>query len=75
MLGIMLWFAWMVLEVVIVVAMIRWGYETGQWKHLKDMEDPKYRMLVDRPLEGWPGREKKAGSDEAAKIAVRERGG
>ncbi len=75
MVDIVLWIAWTLLEIVVVVAMIRWGYETGQWKHLRDMEEPKYRMRVDRPLQGWPGSEKKSGSDEPAKDAVKERGG
>ena len=75
MVGIVFWIAWMVLELVVVLAMIRWGYESGQWKHLTDMEEPKYRMMVDRPLQGWPGRENKPSSDEPAKSAVKERGG
>jgi hypothetical protein len=75
MLGIMLWIGWMVLEVVVVAAMIRWGYESGQWKHWRDMEEPKYRMMVDRPLQGWPGRDKRSGSDAPADSAVKVHGG
>ncbi len=56
--GFILWLVWMAMEVVVVVAMIRWGFETGQWK---DIEEPKYRMLMDHELQGWPGREDKAG--------------
>lgn len=52
---VILFFAWTALEVVVVIAMIRWGFETGQWK---DIEEPKYRMLIDREPEPWPGREK-----------------
>ncbi len=53
--GVVLFLAWTALEVVVVIAMIRWGFETGQWK---DIEEPKYRMLIDREPESWPGREK-----------------
>lgn len=52
---IILFLAWTALEIVVVVAMIRWGFENGQWK---DIEEPKYRMLIDREPEPWPGREK-----------------
>ncbi len=53
--GILLFLAWMALEAVVVLAMIVWGFENGQWK---DIEEPKYRMLVDREPQPWPGREK-----------------
>ncbi len=52
---IVLFFAWTALEIVVVTAMIRWGFETGQWK---DIEEPKYRMLMDHELQPWPGRDK-----------------
>lgn len=55
--GVILFIAWMALEVVVVVASIVWGFENRQWK---DIEDAKYRMLIDRELEPWPGREKPA---------------
>ena len=74
-LGVLLWVVWMAFEVVVVVAMIRWGYESGQWKNWRDMEEPKYRMMVDRPLQGWPEREKRTKNHEGAKSAVKERGG
>ncbi len=74
-LGLLLWIAWMALEIVVVVAMIRWGYESRQWKSFRDMEEPKYRMMVDRPLQGWPEREKRSLNHEPAKSAVKERGG
>ncbi len=45
--------AWMALEVVYVAGMIAWGFETGQFK---DIEEPKYRMLLDVEPEPWPGR-------------------
>jgi nitrogen fixation-related uncharacterized protein len=61
--GFILWLVWMVLEVVVVVAMIRWGFETGQWK---DIEEPKYRMLIDREPEPWPGRKKSPSTDKPA---------
>ncbi len=53
-LGVILFLAWSALEIVVVIAMIRWGFENGQWK---DIEEPKYRMMIDRELEPWPGRE------------------
>ncbi len=53
--GIVLFLVWMALEVVVVAASIAWGFENGQWK---DIEEPKYRMLIDHELEPWPGREK-----------------
>ncbi len=55
-LGVLLFFVWTALEVLFVIASIRWGYETGQWK---DIEEPKFRMLVDREPQPWPGRDKK----------------
>ncbi len=70
--GVMLWVVWMALELVVIIAMIRWGFETGQWK---DIEEPKYRMLIDRPLQGWPEREKGSKNREPAKSAVKEGGG
>ncbi len=62
---VVLFIAWTALEVVVVVAMIRWGFETGQWK---DIEEPKYRMLIDREPEPWPGRENpsKPGTEPSA---------
>ncbi len=53
--GIVLFLVWMALEVVVVAASIAWGFENGQWK---DIEEPKYRMLIDREPEPWPGRVK-----------------
>ncbi len=65
---IVLFFAWTALEIVVVTAMIRWGFETGQWK---DIEEPKYRMLMDHELQPWPRRNKPsepgAGAPPAAK--------
>lgn len=60
---VVLFLAWTALEIVVVTAMIRWGFETGQWK---DIEEPKYRMLIDREPEPWPGREKPSESDAGA---------
>ncbi len=53
--GILLFVAWMALEVVVVAASSAWGFENGQWK---DIEEPKYRMMIDHELQPWPGREK-----------------
>jgi nitrogen fixation-related uncharacterized protein len=51
--GVIMFLAWMALEIVYVAGMIVWGYETGQWK---DIEEPKYRMLIDLEPQPWPGR-------------------
>ncbi len=54
--GLILFIAWMALEAVVVLASIVWGFENGQWKNI---EEPKYRMLLDIEPQPWPGREKK----------------
>jgi len=64
--GIIMFLAWMALEVVYVAGMIAWGYETGQFK---DIEEPKYRMLVDLEPQPWPGRKT---APAAARPAPRE---
>lgn len=51
--GVILFLVWMALEVVVVAATIAWGFENNQWK---DIEEPKYRMLLDLPIQGYPGR-------------------
>ncbi len=51
--GVIMFLAWMALEVVYVAGMIAWGFETGQFK---DIEEPKYRMLLDVEPQPWPGR-------------------
>jgi hypothetical protein len=63
--GLILFFAWTALEILFVVAIIAWGFETGQWK---DIEEPKYRMLVDLELQPWPGRDKPKGEKPAAQV-------
>ena len=68
---VVLFLAWTALEIVVVIASIRWGYETGQWKNLKDIEEPKYRMLIDREPEPWPGREKPPKPDSRAAPAAK----
>ncbi len=64
-LDVILFLAWSTLEIVIVIAMIRWGFENGQWK---DIEEPKYRMMIDHELQPWPGREKPAKAKEDEKL-------
>ncbi len=54
-LGILVMVAWMALEVFLVLFSIGWGAKDGQWK---DIEEAKYRMLLDLPIQEWPGREK-----------------
>ncbi len=66
--GIVLFLAWTALEIVVVIAMIRWGFENGQWKNI---EEPKYRMLIDREPEPWPGREKHTGSAKGTAPAAK----
>ncbi len=56
-LGIVLFLAWTALEIVVIAASIAWGFENGQWKNI---EEPKYRMLIDQELQPWPGREQHA---------------
>ncbi len=53
-LGIVLFLAWTALEIVVIAASIAWGFENGQWKNI---EEPKYRMLLDLEPQPWPGRE------------------
>ena len=55
--GLILFIAWMALELVVVLASIVWSVEQGQWK---DIEKAKYTMLEDHELAPWPGREKKS---------------
>jgi hypothetical protein len=64
---IVLFIAWTALEVLMVVASLRWGYETGQWK---EIEEPKYRMLIDHELQPWPGREKAPHNDEQSEQTI-----
>ncbi len=66
---VVLFIAWTALEVVVVIAMIRWGLENGQWK---DIEEPKYRMLIDREPEPWPGREKPSKPSSGAAPAAKQ---
>ncbi len=66
-LGVILFLVWTALEIVVVIAMIRWGFENGQWK---DIEEPKYRMLIDHELQPWPGREKKIERQKRGKAIV-----
>ncbi len=68
MLGQVLFFAWTALEVLFIVACIRWGFETGQWK---DIEEPKYRMLIDHELQPWPGRNKPKSETPAGQAVKR----
>lgn len=67
--GLILWLIWMALEVVVVAAMIRWGFETGQWK---DIEEPKYRMLMDHELQPWPARKKSPPAEKPAEQGDKE---
>ncbi len=64
--GLIIFLAWMALEVVVVAASIAWGYENGQWKNI---EEAKYRMLQDIEPQPWPGRDKTSSRDDKAKDA------
>ena len=61
-----LFVAWTLLEILVVGTAILWGFETGQWK---DIEEPKYRMLMDIEPQAWPGREKKPKDDQTEPVA------
>ncbi len=66
-LGIILLLAWLALQLVLVLAMIRWGFENDQWK---DIEEPKYRMLIDHELQPWPGRKNSPEDEKEKKNSV-----
>jgi len=66
-----LFVAWTLLEILIVVVTIVWGFETGQWK---DIEEPKYRMLIDIEPQPWPGRDKKPEEDKTAQQVAKKSG-
>jgi hypothetical protein len=53
--GMILFIAWMALEVVVVIGTIVWGVEQGQWKNI---EKAKYTMLEDHEPAPWPHRRK-----------------
>lgn len=46
---------WMILVALIGIGLAIWGVKRGQFK---DIEAPKYRMLMDKEPEDWPGRDK-----------------
>jgi nitrogen fixation-related uncharacterized protein len=69
--GVIVFVAWMALEAVVVAASVAWGFENGQWK---DIEEPKYRMLIDHELQPWPGREPPAPAGKQAKEALKPGG-
>lgn len=52
--GFLMWTLWLIFMGFFVVVSILWGLKTGQFK---DNEEAKFRMMIDRPLEPWPGRE------------------
>jgi nitrogen fixation-related uncharacterized protein len=45
---------WAGSAVVIGVALLIWGWRSGQFRNI---EEAKYRMLEDREPEPWPGRD------------------
>jgi cbb3-type cytochrome oxidase maturation protein len=63
-LGLWLVAGWMLLMALTGIALLFWGWRTGQFR---DVEEPKYRMLEDRDPEPWPGREVHAGLARPAK--------
>ena len=69
--GVILFIIWMALEVVVVAATIAWGFENSQWK---DIEEPKYRMLLDLPLQEYPGRNAKQPAEPSPQKAEMNRG-
>lgn len=42
---------WMLFVILMGVALMVWGWRTGQFH---DIEEPKYRMLEHREPEPWP---------------------
>ncbi|TDB36821.1 MAG: cbb3-type cytochrome oxidase assembly protein CcoS [Actinobacteria bacterium] len=61
-LGLWVVVGWMAFVALSAVAMIVWGFRSGQFK---DIEGPKYRMLEDREPQSWPRRESKGGGADA----------
>ncbi len=57
-LGLIVFVAWMMFMVITTAAFFYWGWKEGQFN---DIEEPKYRMMIDRELAPWPGREKPGG--------------
>ncbi len=53
--GVIVFAAWLAFMALTVAAFVVWAYKEDQ---LKDIEEPKYRMLEEREPEPWPGREK-----------------
>ncbi len=51
--GVIMFAAWVFFMAITTGAFIFWGFHEGQFK---DMEEPKYRMMIDREPETWPGR-------------------
>lgn len=48
--------AYMLLVVFSGVVLLIWGWRSGQ---LRNIEEPKYRMMEDKEPEPWPGRGEK----------------
>jgi nitrogen fixation-related uncharacterized protein len=70
--GVVIFAAWLAFMAITVVAFVIWAFREGQ---LKDVEEPKYRMLQDREPEPWPGREdNRSGNSEQGEKAVRSKG-
>lgn len=57
--GVIMFAAWLAFMALTVIAFVVWAYKEGQ---LKDIEEAKYRMLVDREPEPWTGREESQSS-------------
>ncbi len=53
-LGVLVFIAWIAFMALTVIAFLAWAVKENQ---LHDIEEPKYRMLEDRELEPWPGRD------------------
>ncbi len=54
---------WMAFVTLTALAFIAWGLRTHQFD---DVEEPKYRMLEDRPPQDWPGRKQAPGGGTRA---------
>lgn len=67
--GVVLFIAWMALELVVVIGFIVWGIEQGHWKNI---EGPKYTMLEDHEIAPWPGREPANPGTQQADMPAKE---
>ena len=61
-LGLWVFVGWMIFVVGTGLALLIWGWKTGQFKNI---EEAKYRMLEDREPAPWPEKPEKTRGDRA----------